>query len=194
MRDVKAAVRPAHQVRRDVIRENSRFVQAGNQGEAKDLRSALSAHGEGLGFAPLHAAVPLKVRWDSWIPDLLRDGFQWKNIKLMLGAVALFMVWTIVGQEMFRSVFYKREKTWRFLIPVEKTAADSCGSWLRRWFPRALYFSDQKNDFGWSLNVGGEWNMKPWMKVDNFRLLGEISQHRFFSNRLSCIRLKPKSR
>ncbi|HLG20464.1 MAG TPA: hypothetical protein VI895_11710 [Bdellovibrionota bacterium] len=73
-----------------------------------DPHPALSAPWKGLGFTALHDAVPLKVAWDIWVVELLREGLYWRNIKAILGAIALLMILTIVGQELFRSVFVPR--------------------------------------------------------------------------------------
>ncbi|MFH1018538.1 MAG: hypothetical protein V1798_10230 [Pseudomonadota bacterium] len=69
-----------------------------------DRNPALSAPWAGLGYAPLHAQVPLNAEWDVWVLQLLAGGFDWLNIKPLLGALALLIFWTIVAQELFLTI------------------------------------------------------------------------------------------
>jgi hypothetical protein len=77
-----------------------------------DPNPALHAPWAGLGFAALHADVPLKARLDLWFLDLLLNGLKWINAKLILGSIALLIVWIIVAEELFAQVFWRgREAT-----------------------------------------------------------------------------------
>ncbi|MFH1263342.1 MAG: hypothetical protein V1495_07885 [Pseudomonadota bacterium] len=62
----------------------------------------------GLGFTALHADAPLRAEWDVWLINLVLHGLRWVNIRAILGGIALIIVFSIVGQELFSQVVARR--------------------------------------------------------------------------------------
>ncbi len=60
-----------------------------------------------LGLTPPAHEGKLQVEWDIWLFQLIRYGLEWINIKLILGTIALIILWTIFAQELFRSIFVR---------------------------------------------------------------------------------------
>jgi hypothetical protein len=62
----------------------------------------------GLGYTQLHANEPLRAEWDLWIVDLVVRKLKWINVRLILGAIALVVLLSWVGQELFSAVISPR--------------------------------------------------------------------------------------
>jgi hypothetical protein len=88
---------------------------AGQWWVLKSLLSSKRLTGEqapwsGLGYARLHANEPLRAEWDLWIVDLVVRRLHWINVRLILGALALVVLISWVGQELFSAVRGSRPK------------------------------------------------------------------------------------
>ena len=70
---------------------------------------ASSAPWAGLGFSQIHENFPVRAEWDLWIVNLILKGLKVSNVRIILAAVTLILVLSIVGQELFHSIFVRQK-------------------------------------------------------------------------------------